>query len=72
MGVTGGAVDPPTVAAVFDPQGEKVTFHEELWPRFIFAAIAVFLLDLLVRRVRLFDRKFIPRGGPRGRAPRVA
>jgi hypothetical protein len=70
--VTGGVVDPPTVAAVFDPQGEKVTFHEELWPRFIFAAIAVFLLDLLVRRVRLFDRKFIPRGGPRGRAPRVA
>ena len=55
----------------FDPQGEKVTFHEELWPRFIYAAIAVFLLDLLVRRVRLFDRKFVPRGGPRTRAPRA-
>jgi uncharacterized membrane protein len=62
---TGGAVDPPTVAAVFDPSGEKVTFHEELWPRFIYGAIAVFLLDLLVRRVRIFDRKFVPRGGPR-------
>ncbi len=69
--VTGGVVDPPTVAAVFDPQGEKVTFHEELWPRFIYAAIAVFLLDLLVRRVRIFDRKFVPRGGPRSRAPRA-
>src|SRR5262245_51211893 len=64
---TGGAVDPPTIAAIFDPAGEKVTFHEELWPRFIFAAIAVFLLDLLVRRVRIFDRKFVPRGGPRSR-----
>ena len=64
---TGGSVDPPSVAAVFDPAGEKVLFHEELWPRFIYAAIAVFLLDLLVRRVRLFDRKFVPRGGPRSR-----
>jgi hypothetical protein len=65
---TGGSVDPPTVAAVFDPAGEKVTYHEELWPRFVYAAIAVFLLDLLVRRVRLFDRKFVPRGGAKGRA----
>ncbi|KYF67927.1 VWA domain-containing protein [Sorangium cellulosum] len=63
---TGGAVDPDGVAAIFDPAGEKVTFHEELWPRFIYAAMAVFLLDLLVRRVRLFDRKFVAR---RGRGP---
>jgi hypothetical protein len=52
---TGGSRDPAAVAAVFDPAGEKVTFHEELWPRFIYAAIVVFLLDLLVRRVRLFQ-----------------
>lgn len=70
---TGGTVDPPTVAAVFDAAGEKVTFHEELWPKFIYAAIAVFLLDLLVRRVRIFDRKFVPRGGPRSRrAPAIS
>ena len=64
---TGGTMDPKDVAAIFDPGGEKVTFHEELWPKFIYAAIAVFLLDLLVRRVRFFDRKFVPRGGPRSR-----
>lgn len=58
---TGGAMDPKDVAAVFDPAGEKVTYHEELWPRFIYAAIVVFLLDLLVRRVRIFDRKFVAR-----------
>lgn len=69
---TGGSVDPPTIAAVFDPAGEKVTFHEELWPRFIYGAIVVFLLDLLVRRVRIFDRKFVPKGGPRSRpGPRL-
>jgi uncharacterized membrane protein len=63
---TGGAIDPPSTAAVFDPAGEKVTFHEELWPRFIYAAIAVFLLDLFVRRVRIFDRKFVPKRGRPG------
>jgi len=63
---TGGAVDPPTIAAIFDPSGEKVTYHEELWARFIYAAIVVFLLDLFVRRVRLFDRKFLPKRSGRG------
>jgi len=62
---TGAAVD-PTVPAMFDPSGEKVTFHEELWPRFIYAAIVVFLIDLLVRRVRLFDRKFVAKRAKRG------
>lgn len=56
---TGGAIDPEAPAAVFDPQGEKVTDHEDLWSRFIYAAIVVFLLDLFLRRVRIFDRKFV-------------
>ncbi len=47
-----------------------MTYHEELWQRFIYGAIVVFLLDLLVRRVRIFDRKFVPRGGPKGRSGR--
>jgi len=55
----GGAVDPKGLAAVLDPAGEKVTYREELWSRFVLAAIAMFVLDLLVRRVRLFDRKFV-------------
>jgi Mg-chelatase subunit ChlD len=53
---TGGAVDPPA-AALFDPAGESIRYHQDLWPRFVGAAIALFLLDLLVRRVRIFDRK---------------
>ena len=62
---TGAAVDPASVQAIFDPAGEKVTYHEELWTRFVYAAIVVFLLDLFVRRVRLFDRKFLPKRGAR-------
>jgi hypothetical protein len=56
---TDATMRPESVAAVFDPQDEKVTSHEELWSKFILAAIAVFLVDLLLRRVRIFDRKFV-------------
>ena len=63
-------MDPVSVASVFDPAGEKVAFREDLWPRFVYGAIAVFLLDLLMRRVRLFDRKFVPRRAAGGRNAR--
>ena len=56
----GGSLD-PEASRVFDPQGEKIVYYRPLWSRFVLAAIVVFLLDLLVRRVRLFDRKFLPR-----------
>jgi Ca-activated chloride channel homolog len=56
----GGTLDPDP-ARVFDPQGEKIVYYRPLWSRFVLAAIVVFLLDLLIRRVRLFDRKFLPR-----------
>jgi len=54
---TGGRLSPP-LESVFDPQGQVVTSREPLWQRFILAAIVCFLLDLLLRRVRLFDRQF--------------
>ena len=54
---TGGSRD-PAIAAIVDPAGEKVSYHQDLWTRFVKAAILVFLVDLVVRRVRLFDRKF--------------
>ncbi len=56
----GGSIDPDP-ARVFDPAGQKIVSYRPLWNRFVLAAIALFLLDLLVRRVRLFDRKFLPR-----------
>jgi uncharacterized membrane protein len=57
--VSGGARD-PSPSAAFDPAGESVVSYQDLWPRFVGAAIVLFLVDLLVRRVRLFDRKFAP------------
>ncbi|MBI5532012.1 MAG: VWA domain-containing protein [Deltaproteobacteria bacterium] len=58
--VTGGKMD-PSPAEVFDPASEKIVFHQDLWPKAIYAALAVFLLDLFLRRVRIFDRKFLPK-----------
>jgi hypothetical protein len=53
---TMGSVD-PSPAAVFDPAGRSVRYHEDLWQRFVGAAIALFFADLVLRRVRMFDRK---------------
>ncbi|MEO6600773.1 MAG: VWA domain-containing protein [Polyangiaceae bacterium] len=56
----GGTVD-PLPSKVFDPAGQKIVSYRPLWNRFVLAALAMFLLDLLVRRVRFFDRKFLPK-----------
>lgn len=52
--VTMGTVDPKP-AVVFDPAGEFVMHDVALWPRWVEAAIALLLLDVLVRRVRWFE-----------------
>jgi Ca-activated chloride channel homolog len=57
---TGGSDNPSDWKIVFSPGDEKITYHEELWSRLVMAAIAAFLLDLLMRRVRFFNRKFLP------------
>jgi Ca-activated chloride channel family protein len=54
---SGGQFQPP-LTALFDPGAEVVAYQEPLWQRFILLAMGCFLLDLLMRRVRLFDRKF--------------
>jgi hypothetical protein len=54
---TGGTLD-PAPRLVFDPKDEKIVYREPLWSRALMAAMAFFLLDLLVRRVRMFDRGF--------------
>ena len=63
--VTGGSAE-PTPDVLFDPQGEEITHHEELWPKLLYLALVLFVLDLLLRRVRLFDRRF--RAAPRRRS----
>jgi Mg-chelatase subunit ChlD len=57
---SGGSMN-PTLDALFDPGDEKIVYQEQLWQRFIYLALGLFLLDLLIRRVRIFDRKFVAR-----------
>ena len=59
--IAGGGKLDPEPKELFDPGDEKIVYYESLWSRFVMAALGVFLLDLLVRRVRIFDRKFLPK-----------
>ncbi len=43
----------PDPETLFDPMGEEVTYREELWPIFLMAALALLVLDLIFRRLRL-------------------
>ncbi len=48
---TGGRVS-PTPEQLFDPAGERVTYHRELWPFCLWLAALLLLLDVAARRVR--------------------
>jgi Ca-activated chloride channel family protein len=54
---TGGRVD-PSPAQLLDPQGERIPQTRPLWRFPVMAAVGLLLLDLLLRRVRIFDRGF--------------
>lgn len=47
----------PEFRDVFDPKGEHVTYHKDLWSRFVLAALVLYILDVFLRRVRLFEGK---------------
>jgi len=55
--ITGGKSS-PSLDEAFSAGSERITAHEELWPKLLWLALVVFFLDLLLRRVRLFDRGF--------------
>lgn len=61
-----GGMTRPSVEQLLDPGDESIRHHEELWPKLLFLALILFVLDLALRRVRLFDRKF--RAAPAARA----
>jgi Ca-activated chloride channel homolog len=60
---TGGSVD-PLPADVWRAHGDSIRHTKSLWPWAIGAAIVVLLFDLLLRRVRLFDRNFASTTSP--------
>lgn len=54
---TGGEID-PAPERVWDARGESTTRLKPRWMWFAGAAVALLLVDLLLRRVRIFDRGF--------------
>jgi hypothetical protein len=54
--LTGGSID-PTPGELWDPMGEEIEYRRELWPFVLFAALALFFVDLLFRRIRVLSRK---------------
>lgn len=50
----------PSIERLYDPEGESVKKKEELWPYFLFGALALFILDLLLRRLRFYGKTAIP------------
>ncbi|MFI5305852.1 MAG: VWA domain-containing protein [Polyangiales bacterium] len=41
---------------LFDPGGERLLAPHDVWPQLVLAALGLFLLDVLLRRVRLIGR----------------
>jgi hypothetical protein len=58
LAAMGGGRQDAAAKLLFDPAGRRVVRREPLWPRFLLVALGFFVLDLLMRRVRLFDRSF--------------
>ncbi|HEY5928016.1 MAG TPA: VWA domain-containing protein [Kofleriaceae bacterium] len=54
-----GGHDQAKAAQVWDAQGEKVPYTEDLWPYVLLAVVGLFILDLYAKRVRLFGYRTI-------------
>lgn len=55
----GGGQLNPDAKRLFDPEGESVKYKSELWPWFLFVALGLFVLDILLRRLRLYGKTAI-------------
>ena len=56
--VSGGR-DQAQPAEIWDPGKEKVSYTQDLWPYVLLGVLALFLLDLYAKRVRLFGYRTI-------------
>lgn len=54
-----GGHDNATAQQLWDPEGEKVPYTQDLWPWVLIGVVAAFLLDLYAKRVRLFGYRAI-------------
>ncbi len=49
----------PLKRALFDPMGQKVVASVPLWAYFLLAAVLLFLLDVALRRIRIFGYRTV-------------
>jgi uncharacterized protein YegL len=56
--VTGGK-DDVAPDAVWDPQQENIPYTQDLWPWVLLAAVGLFVLDVYLKRLRLFGYRTI-------------
>jgi uncharacterized protein YegL len=54
-----GGHDQAMAATIWDPGSEKVSSTQDLWPYVLLGVLALFLLDLYAKRVRLFGYRTI-------------
>ncbi len=54
-----GGHDQATPAQLWDPGGEQTPYTQDLWPWVLLGVVALFLLDLYAKRVRLFGYRTI-------------
>jgi len=57
-----GGLDQADPKKLFDPGTESVSYTQDLWPYVLLGVIALFLLDLYAKRVRLFGYRTIKFG----------
>jgi Mg-chelatase subunit ChlD len=56
--ITGGK-DRPAATAVFDKDGERITYTKDLWPYLLMITAMLFVIDVYLRRVRLFGYRAV-------------
>jgi uncharacterized membrane protein len=61
---TGGTFQPKG-AEIFSPNGETTEYPVSLWPWMAGLTLALFVVDILLRRVRLFDEPLVTEGAVR-------
>ena len=55
----------PQVSEIFDPQGESTEYPISLWPWLAAIVLVLYVADILLRRVRLFEFELVPQSNPR-------
>jgi uncharacterized membrane protein len=56
--ITGGAAQ-PKAADVYARAGESIQFHKDLWPYVLMVVAMLFVVDVFLRRVRLFGYRAV-------------